>query len=490
MNTHSLINIYQNECDMGNFREIMNAYQLLLNYIRDPKSPKSLSCVGSRNHFNQLANYLGYEHCHGFIFLEISKTGQIIDKTCQHEFNLPPAITIFKKCRSKYIIIYLILKIEGQSDSHANLIIRNTINHTYERFEPHGSSGYYDKQALINTYLETYPIFKDYQYLSPLTFCPPIGPQRRQINNSTCSASGYCSVFSIFYMHLRLISTLTPKQIVDEISTGTGQDILDMILRYLYLLEKYISPSQDEFIKDIYNSSKQFNSCQQLQAFKITEKLKNQFIYTNLSSTESSPNWKFDVLEILDDLKSFNQLTDNTYFQKHPMSMIEIQNLICKAFIDHDITTLVKFPILYQYLPYVFTYNIIDHALFEAGTGQAFRELVRSRSNLASIDNQPKFMQNAIKTNDSNNIYSIIIEFDWNPLTAEEGYRWIFNHRRQTGYFDVLEQLPDKINKVFAEDPVKIKKFKQIISDAIIDNHKFADDWLNIENTIDIDLTI
>jgi hypothetical protein len=143
---------------------------------------------------------------------------------------------------------------------HANVLLVDTVAQTVEYFEPHGKFNarptYTDpseqlKQLVQEVLASDYP---HYRYIAPLDYCPYIGPQKIQAPNRNCREGGYCLVFSALYTHLRLLEPDLPREETVALLTDLGdQKLLEVILRYLYLLTATLpplrSPSAESFVK-------------------------------------------------------------------------------------------------------------------------------------------------------------------------------------------------------------------------------------------------
>lgn len=163
-------------------------------------------------------------------------------------YNLNPAIYIPKTykcfinaCQQPIIILQLgLINVVG-NQGHSNLIIIDKITKEYERFEPHGQMIYYDDtpvDLMIKRYLGD--LLPDYKYIKPLDYCPLIGPQRivRKRNPKCPDTSGFCSVWTTLYAHLRILNPkFTRSEIVAKMITLAGKEsYLEKYLSYIEII--------------------------------------------------------------------------------------------------------------------------------------------------------------------------------------------------------------------------------------------------------------
>lgn len=153
----------------------------------------------------------------GMIFLlkkhENSTTIYVIKELIWMDNNIvsPNSFSeLFEDClknSKRFIIIPLGIVLEF--GSHANYIIFDKKDMTFERFEPHGSShpfGFDYNSNLLDSVLSE--MFKKFKYFSPKDFLPRIGLQildvieekRKHIGDP----SGFCAIWSIWYTDMRL----------------------------------------------------------------------------------------------------------------------------------------------------------------------------------------------------------------------------------------------------------------------------------------------
>jgi ankyrin repeat protein len=153
-----------------------------------------------------------------FEILWINYKLYIIDK-----FNV-----LLKKCiNNNKINIIIPLGIEMKNGSHANYIIFNIKTKTVERFEPHGSTfpiGFNYDPDLLDESLKNHFLKFDSKitYIKPKDYMPKIGFQimdmLEQQNKKIGDPGGFCALWSLWYVDMRLIyKDIDRKLLVDEL---------------------------------------------------------------------------------------------------------------------------------------------------------------------------------------------------------------------------------------------------------------------------------
>jgi hypothetical protein len=137
-------------------------------------------------------------------------------------------------------------------ESHANMIIINDERREYERFEPHGdkterfTASDEKLNRLLNAAMQskyaqsTLGIPTDYKYLTPMDFCPALGPQSLsraefEAERKRCPRGGFCLTWSIMYGLIRIVnSRLSREQAVEAtmLPVVKGESRHDTIRRF------------------------------------------------------------------------------------------------------------------------------------------------------------------------------------------------------------------------------------------------------------------
>jgi hypothetical protein len=130
---------------------------------------------------------------------------------------------------------------------HSGLIFIDKKRKTYERFEPHGKFNPWS-DTFVDDYFEKIlplkvPELQNYRYYKPLDLCPEIGPQRMQAKDKDCPSGGYCLIFSLVYLHLRLMSPDEDPRLILRILLSLGSDgLLSVVKRYVNWMDLALDP--------------------------------------------------------------------------------------------------------------------------------------------------------------------------------------------------------------------------------------------------------
>jgi hypothetical protein len=140
---------------------------------------------------------------------------------------------LFEKCeqsKSDFIVIPFLFALKNCG--HANILVADTKNKTIERFEPHGSIGYFTSscpQRMADEMLMD--LFQEYgyTYLSPKQICPEIGPQEEyEKQKGLRQEEGYCMTWSAIYANLRLENISENKEIVKNMTNDLTKYIMSL----------------------------------------------------------------------------------------------------------------------------------------------------------------------------------------------------------------------------------------------------------------------
>ena len=153
---------------------------------------------------------------------------------------------------SRFIFFTLIL--EFSHSNHANIIVIDTKQKTCERFEPHGSTFYFNKRSLkendnVNKIMDNDVMkrleLQDYKYLSPKYLSPFIGVQAKA--DSYC---GMCVTISMMYLHLRILNPdIVQKKLVKFLMKRDKNKLKTMILKYAKHVENTLKNNEDYVLK-------------------------------------------------------------------------------------------------------------------------------------------------------------------------------------------------------------------------------------------------
>lgn len=142
----------------------------------------------------------------------------------------PDVNSLIKNCNKDIIILNLsVLNYEKDLEigGHANLLIINTKNHEFYRFEPNGSNdkgiifwNWVDDYLKDKSFKKTLPSLKNYHFIETNSFCPNIGPQHIEVSYAFngCKwykeAHGFCIIHSLIAAHLIM---MLPKEKMETI---------------------------------------------------------------------------------------------------------------------------------------------------------------------------------------------------------------------------------------------------------------------------------
>jgi hypothetical protein len=158
-------------------------------------------------------------------------------KEVEARFDKQEFASFVKKCKPSQRAIAVRIGFEG----HANMLIFNKVQKTLEHFEPHGDSAFHlskeenEKlaQMINDTFLCSDCAFSDYSYVPPSAACPMITMGSGTLNTEfgemktadgaklglqailnmskgDSHASGTCVMWSLWYMHVRLLHPDVP----------------------------------------------------------------------------------------------------------------------------------------------------------------------------------------------------------------------------------------------------------------------------------------
>ena len=223
----------------SNYENINNYIKILMNEIGFNK----IICLPDfslKSHDNAIIrNTIGYN---------VTRNEMIIP------FDL---ITEIKKCKKNIRFIYINLMIFWQQRdmTHVNMIIIDVVNHTIERYEPHGKTMGFDKNKKLAKNIDnkfdkkilSYLGLGKYKYISPIEISPDIGVQRK-----ADAYYGMCLTYSLMYLQLRIMNPdINQKIIIKYMLSKSKKEIYDMVLQYAKYIEDKLKDYSDMVIKDL-----------------------------------------------------------------------------------------------------------------------------------------------------------------------------------------------------------------------------------------------
>ena len=146
----------------------------------------------------------------------------------KEEFRVPEHL-VDACVRSDERFVYLPLSLDSKEGGlHANALFIDKKEKTVERFEPHGTRAYtvfkdYHYEELDKTLSLYFTERHALTYVSPVAFCPYLGPQsvEHYINQS-----GYCAAWSLWFADMRLTYPDMPR---DQITRSMFDKLHEMM---------------------------------------------------------------------------------------------------------------------------------------------------------------------------------------------------------------------------------------------------------------------
>ena len=169
------------------------------------------------------------------------------------EYHVNDRIALAKtirNCKSRIIALDIRLDSDVHRAAHANVLILDLVDKTYELFDPNGGLHPFFKGETQNSFQKVLKsmalrrtLFQDpgkWKFIATDEVCPNFGPQAKQAHakDDSCVDGGFCMVYSIMYAHLRLLMTNTKPSILQEFwaSVFTVEEHLDIIKRYMSMV--------------------------------------------------------------------------------------------------------------------------------------------------------------------------------------------------------------------------------------------------------------
>jgi hypothetical protein len=150
----------------------------------------------------------------------------------------------YAECSSKRFFIFPILVITLQG-GHSNTLIYDSKNKTMDHFEPYGSNNLMDTLgglSAIQSLVQNICNRLDIKYNSPNEVCPRLGfqsleqlkcPVLRILRNNFKTKIGFCLVWSLFFIELRLKNPDVPsKDMIKKAIDNLGVNLCNFIAGY------------------------------------------------------------------------------------------------------------------------------------------------------------------------------------------------------------------------------------------------------------------
>lgn len=184
----------------------------------------------------------------------VDKTAMIInviDNTIIYGTKMKESID---KCRLKntarFIFFTLVLKFKTKQLTHANMAVIDLKKETLERFEPHGTTFYFNKDSIKQNDLVNKIMLKqvlpdlglnNFTYIPPQKISPFIGVQAKA--DSYC---GMCVTISMMYLHLRILNPdIEQPKLVKFMLNRSKDKLKSMILKYAKHVEEILKENEN-----------------------------------------------------------------------------------------------------------------------------------------------------------------------------------------------------------------------------------------------------
>jgi hypothetical protein len=215
----------------------------LLKYLQNPQLPTSKSCSGDYYEpamLSFLKSMIPYVDIGDELELDLDYETEVIFR------GSDVVLETFQTEVRDFVVYNLTLEIYRDGvylEGHANVVILDKQHRTLEVFDPYGqlfTQRVFDLFEMVASVI-------GYHFYPSDTFCP-VGPQVHAGDNSDCPKDqGYCVVFSTLYLHSRILEpNMDAEELLKRIMNYPPSDLLQMMLRYLYILERILPERSDE----------------------------------------------------------------------------------------------------------------------------------------------------------------------------------------------------------------------------------------------------
>lgn len=276
--SHPKTGLYFNFMD---FKEFVNKEQLNLSPIRESertslidhkKFPLSFSFINLLKKFDTVC-ILSYDYSHVLDKSYIDEFAMKFENSQYHGLSAlwscanggvlhmnPEVINYCKDNRSRFVILPIVLECDERNDKgkivevrrHANVIIIDKLNMTYELFDPWGAvveistlhQKYFNIKKLDRILEKLFGVL-GLKKIQIRELCPEMSFQYVQEEEST-NPTGFCVAWSWFYVYLRLKNPYMNQKLLQEkfIDLIRGENELQ------YFIIKFINRLNDEVKKN------------------------------------------------------------------------------------------------------------------------------------------------------------------------------------------------------------------------------------------------
>lgn len=156
---------------------------------------------------------------------------------------------------TRFIFFTLILRFSNMN--HANIALLDLKKNTLERFEPHGSTFFFDKKSVndnkkVNKMMLKHVLpdlgLDNFTYLAPQKISPFIGVQGKA--DAYC---GMCVTISMMYLHLRILNPdINQLKLVKFMLNRSKDKLKSMILKYAKHVEETLKDNEN-YVMELFN---------------------------------------------------------------------------------------------------------------------------------------------------------------------------------------------------------------------------------------------
>jgi len=186
---------------------------------------------------------IGITSVRGWKPIKINEITRLNEKVSEYEihnrivkvFYPPQLLDNILNSKSRFVVVFINLSVTKDPDGHQNVVIIDTVNNEFERFEQNRICKIYDE--FVDAYFQREFLPSKFRYITTPSFSKGI-----QINSTNSrEIGGYCVAICLFYVHMRLANIhYTREDVVDYIESFTRDERHDIILRYIHWVETTI----------------------------------------------------------------------------------------------------------------------------------------------------------------------------------------------------------------------------------------------------------
>ena len=211
-----------------NYQKYYNTFAFLKELIKKDKQIRKNVCIPD----------IGRHWMKGFLALNLQNKKNLTLKPVDSINSQSKFVKKIKHClKHRFVPINLQLIVK-RNNTHANIILMDSMKKTIELFEPHGnrsvsshlesiSQGYYRASKAVRKFFKQH--FPSYKFIPPSKYEPSEGLQ-----DKIDAFSGMCVTWSILYIHYRLLNPdVSQKDLVKYLNKTINKRNLLQYTRYV-----------------------------------------------------------------------------------------------------------------------------------------------------------------------------------------------------------------------------------------------------------------